>query len=309
MISRYRVHIIFETEFHSTDGGIFGKLKSNICKEPGGAQIASRLGDIVCDVYKLLSLLDEGSVLFLPRRVGSGGVQIFLPGSSVKGVFRHALDLYGIEQVLERHGDNFEHIEEEIRENLIELGVDKRRVDTVASALTFISEWSWLLTTWGDVPIEGVSPGDLRSVHVRQKLERLVEGARGGQSVKTSRKHALGLSELVFGITGLRSAVRFYDFSLICDDPSYVKTYIAIASARKVDTEKVANPFRMELLPPGATFEGVVEVVGNPLVSEEDVREALEKAVEVINSYRIGFGKRKSASFGRAKVELIENKA
>ncbi|MEM3996973.1 MAG: RAMP superfamily CRISPR-associated protein [Pyrobaculum sp.] len=236
-------------------------------------------------------------------------MQIFIPGSSVKGVFRHALDIYGIEKVLETYNGDLQVVKNEIRERIGRLVLDTFHkksgeaniVERVAMALSLISKWSWLLTVWGDVPMKGHTPSDLRAVHIRRELEEIVVQFRG-ETPEPSHKHYLGYSELIFGTTGLRSAVRFSDFILKCDDKSYIKVFQAIRFGSKPLT------FYMELLPPDATFEGVVEVVGNPLASAGEVREALEIAVDVINRGLIGFGKRKSAGFGRAYVELkVEN--
>ena len=291
----YEVEIEFLTEFHTTDGGLAGLFGfvENYCY----SQLMT-----FCELRKLIMLRDKAhsTINFLARRFDSKGeAVIFMPGSLVKGVFRHAVDLLGIRGVYQREGDALAHILSELQQALKEY-VAQTDLERAVLHAAFVSETSWLLASWGDVAVEGMAVGELRAVKARRRVAEVVESILKGLGLERPlyHSHYLGLADVVFGVTGLRSAVRFSDFLLV-EGESYVKTFIAVAKGGKV-----ANPFKVEVLPPGAKFRGRIEVVGNALASREDVEKALCLAVSAINEGLIGFGKRQSAGFGRARVTM-----
>jgi len=295
MSYKYEVEIELLTEFHTTDGSLAGLF--GFIDEYCYSQLTR-----FCELEKLMILRDKArsTINFLARRFDSKGeAVVFMPGSLVKGVFRHAVDLLSIREVHQREGDALAQLFDELHRALKKYVVPQDLEKAVLHA-AFVSETSWLLASWGDVAVEGVAVGELRAVKARRRVAEVVESILKGLGLERPlyHSHYLGLADVVFGVTGLRSAVRFSDFLLV-EGESYVKTFIAVARGGRV-----ANPFKVEVLPPGAKFRGRIEVVGNALASHEDVEKALCLAVSAINEGLIGFGKRQSAGFGRARVTM-----
>jgi CRISPR/Cas system CSM-associated protein Csm3 (group 7 of RAMP superfamily) len=231
------------------------------------------------------------SVALLPRFYKPGrDPEVYIPGSSIKGVLRAALDKKALENAVAR----LEKIGLVEPPNAKELCGE---LDDPARPL-FIDKLSHAAIHHACAELYTLQYADKRKKLVNDVAERL--GVSLGD-LAYREDLALGLSELLFGTTGLRSSIYVSNFYPSDCVETYVKTFNAVARGT------IARPFYVELLPPGTKFEGLIEFRPTPFVTEKDLEEMLCAVAEkTADGWKISLqiGKRKKLGWGQATLYL-----
>jgi CRISPR/Cas system CSM-associated protein Csm3 (group 7 of RAMP superfamily) len=251
-------------------------------------------GKWLCKVDELrmaIEVVNKPTVALLPRFYKPGrDPEIYIPGSSIRGVLRAALDKKALENAVAR----LEKV------GLVEPPNAKELCGELddPARLLFIDRLSHAAIHHQCTELYTLQYADLRKKLVNDVAERL--------SVSTGdlvyrEDLALGLSELLFGTTGLRSSIYVSNFYPSDCVETYVKTFNAVA--RGVP----ARPFYVELLPPGTKFEGFIEFKPTPFVTEIDLKKMLNTVAEkTAEGWKIPIqiGKRKKLGWGQATLYL-----
>jgi CRISPR/Cas system CSM-associated protein Csm3 (group 7 of RAMP superfamily) len=293
---RFKAELILNTETHTTGTGPM-ELAAQIEAKSIDAfwKLSNQLSD--SPVRKWLSQVAElrevirPSVALLPRFYKPGrDPEIYIPGSSIKGVLRAALDKKALENAVAR----LEKI------GLVEPPDAKKlcsELDDPARPL-FIDRLSHAAIHHACTELYTLQYTDKRKELVNHVAQRL--GVSLGDLVYREDL-ALGLSELLFGATGLRSSIYVSNFYPSDCVETYVKTFNAVARGAP------ARPFYVELLPPGTKFEGFIEFRPTPFVTEKDLEEMLCAVAEkTADGWKIPvqIGKRKKLGWGQATLYL-----
>jgi CRISPR/Cas system CSM-associated protein Csm3 (group 7 of RAMP superfamily) len=304
---RFKAELILNTETHTTGTGPM-ELAARIEAESIDAlwKLSNQLSDSsvgrwLCQVAELREVIKvvkqreviRPSVALLPRFYKPGrDPEIYIPGSSIKGVLRAALDKKALENAVARL-EKIGLVEPPNAEKLCGELDDPAR-------LFFIDRLSHAAIHHACTELYTLQYTDKRKKLVNDVAERL--------SVSTGdlvyrEDLALGLSELLFGVTGLRSSIYVSNFHLHPSDwvETYVKTFNAVARGAP------ARPFYVELLPPGTKFEGYVEFRPTPFVTEIDLKKMLNTVAEkTAEGWKIPIqiGKRKKLGWGQATLYL-----
>jgi CRISPR/Cas system CSM-associated protein Csm3 (group 7 of RAMP superfamily) len=293
---RFKAELILNTETHTTGTGpmelaaqIEAKSK-DILRKLSNQLSDSPVGGWLSQVVKLRKVI-KPSVALLPRFYKPGrDPEIYIPGSSIKGVLRAALDKKALENAVAR----LEKI------GLVEPPDAKKLCGELddPARLFFIDRLSHAAIHHACTELYTLQYTDKRKELVNHVAQRL--GVSLGDLVYREDL-ALGLSELLFGTTGLRSSIYVSNFYPSDRVETYVKTFNAVARGAP------AHPFYVELLPPGTKFEGYVEFRPTPFVTEKDLEEMLcavaEKTAEGWK-IPIQIGKRKKLGWGQATLYL-----
>jgi|ADKH01.1.fsa_nt_gi RAMP superfamily. len=308
---RFKAELILNTETHTTGTGPIELAAQVEAIEEGRGRRRARintlsvllsqvsdtpLGKWLCKVDELrmaIKVANKPTVALLPRFYKPGREpEIYIPGSSIRGVLRAALDKKALENAVAR----LEKI------GLVELPNAKDlcgELDDPAQLL-FIDRLSHAAIHHACTELYTLQYADKRRVLVEHVAQNL--GVSQGDLVYREDL-ALGLSELLFGVTGLRSSIYVSNFHLHPSDwvETYVKTFNAVARGT------TARPFYVELLPPGTKFEGYVEFRPTPFVTEGDLEEMLCAVAEkTVDGWRISLqiGKRRKLGWGQATLYL-----
>ena len=230
-------------------------------------------------------------VSLLPRFYSSDGqVTIYIPGSSIKGALRAALDQKAIKRAVERLRDREAEVPEEVASELAQLCGRGRETE----AALFIDRLSHSALSIICESLYALQNSDKRRRLVSKIAELL--GADAGELIH-HESLALGLSELLFGTTGLRSSIYVSNFRLASEIEPYAKVFNAVAWGR------VASPFHLELLPHGAKFEGVIEFKPTPFTSYRDFEEMIRTLTEN-GKLTLQIGGRRKLGWGLAELTL-----
>jgi len=295
---RFKAELILNTETHTTGTGPM-ELAARV--EAESIDILRKLPNQLSDspirrwLFQVAELrkVIEPSVALLPRFYKPGkDPEVYIPGSSIKGVLRAALD----EKALENAVARLEKI------GLVELPNAKKLCGELddPARLLFIDRLSHAAIHHQCTELYTLQYANKRRVLVEHVAQNL--GVSQGDLVYREDL-ALGLSELLFGVTGLRSSIYVSNFHLHPSDwvETYVRTFNAVARGAP------ARPFYVELLPPGTKFEGYVEFRPTPFVTEGDLEEMLCAIAEkTVDGWRISLqiGKRRKLGWGQATLYL-----
>jgi CRISPR/Cas system CSM-associated protein Csm3 (group 7 of RAMP superfamily) len=306
---RFKAELILNTETHTTGTGPMELAAQVVARgEDRGKTSASinalsallsqvsdtPFGKWLCKVDELrmaIEVVNKPTVALLPRFYKPGrDPEIYIPGSSIKGVLRAALDKKALENAVAR----LEKI------GLVEPPDAKKlcgELDDPARSL-FIDRLSHAAIYHACTELYTLQYADKRKELVNNVAQRL--GVSLGDLVYREDL-ALGLSELLFGTTGLRSSIYVSNFYPSGRVETYVKTFNAVARGAP------ARPFYVELLPPGTKFEGFIEFRPTPFVTEKDLEEMLCAVAEkTVEGWKIPvqIGKRKKLGWGQATLYL-----
>ena len=295
---RFKAELTLNTETHTAGTGpmelaaqieaesidALWKLQNQLSDSPVGKWLFQ-----VAELRKVI----KPSVALLPRLYKPGkDPEVYIPGSSIKGVLRAALDEKALEDAVARL-EKIGPVEPPNAKDLCSELDDPAR-------LLFIGRLSHAAIHHPCTELYTLQYADKRRVLVERVAQSL--GVSQGDLVYRDDL-ALGLSELLFGVTGLRSSIYVSNFHL---HPSgrvetYVKTFNAVARGT------TARPFYVELLPPGTKFEGYIEFRSTPFVTEGDLEEMLCAVAEkTVDGWRISLqiGKRRKLGWGQATLNL-----
>jgi len=296
---RFKAELILNTETHTTGTGpmelaaqiearsidVLWKLSNQLSDSP--------VGRWLCQVAELRKVI-KPSVALLPRFYKPGrDPEIYIPGSSIKGVLRAALDKKALENAVARL-EKLGPVEPPNAKDLC------RELDDPARLL-FVDRLSHAAIHHACTELYTLQYADKRKKLVNDVAQRL--GVSLGDLVYREDL-ALGLSELLFGTTGLRSSIYVSNFYPSDCVETYVKTFNAVARGAP------ARPFYVELLPPGTKFEGFIEFKPTPFVTEVDLEEMLNTVAEkTAEGWKIPIqiGKRKKLGWGQATLNLRRN--
>jgi len=254
-------------------------------------------GKWLCKVDELrmaIEVANKPTVALLPRFYKpGGGPEIYIPGSSIRGVLRAALDKKALENAVAR----LEKI------GLVEPPDAKKLCGELddPARLLFIDKLSHAAIHHACTELYTLQYADKRKELVNQVAQSL--GVSLGDLVYRDDL-ALGLSELLFGVTGLRSSIYVSNFYPSDRVKTYVKTFIAVARGAP------ARPFYVELLPPETKFEGFIEFKPTSFVTEIDLEKMLNTVAEkTAEGWKvpIQIGKRKKLGWGQATLNLRRN--
>jgi len=293
---RFKAELILNTETHTTGTGPM-ELAAQIEAESIDAlwKLTNQLSDSpvgrwLCQVAELREVI-RPSVALLPRLYKpERDPKIYIPGSSIKGVLRAALDKKALENAVARL-EKIGLVEPPNAEKLCGELDDPAR-------LLFIDRLSHAAIYHACAELYTLQYTDKRKKLVNDVAERL--GVSTGDLVYREDL-ALGLSELLFGVTGLRSSIYVSNFYPSDCVETYVKTFNAVARGT------IARPFYVELLPPGMKFEGFIEFRPTPFVTEKDLGEMFNTVAEKsAEGWKIPvqIGKRKKLGWGQATLYL-----
>ena len=293
---RFKAELILNTETHTTGTGpmelaaqIEAKSK-DILRELSNQLSDSPVRWWLSQVVKLREVINP-SVALLPRLYKpERDPEIYVPGSSIKGVLRASLDKKALENAVAR----LEKI------GLVEPPDAKKLCGELddPARLFFIDRLSHAAIHHAYTELYTLQYTDKRKELVNRVAQRLCVSL--GDLVYREDP-ALGLSELLFGVTGLRSSIYVSNFYPSDRVETYVKTFNAVARGAP------ASPFYVELLPPGTKFEGYVEFRPTPVVTEKDLEEMLCAVAEkTAEGWKISIqiGKRKKLGWGQATLYL-----
>jgi len=293
---RFKAELILNTETHTAGTGpmelaaqveaksidALWKLQNQLSDSP--------VGKWLCQVAELRKVI-EPSVALLPRFYKPGkDPEVYIPGSSIKGVLRAALDKKALENAVAR----LEKIGPVELPNANDLC---RELDDPARLL-FIDRLSHAAIHHACTELYTLQYADKRKGIVNNVAQSL--GVSLGDLVYREDL-ALGLSELLFGVTGLRSSIYVSNFYPSGRVETYVRTFIAVARGAP------ARPFYVELLPPGTKFEGFIEFRPTPFAAEKDLEEMLNTTAEkTADGWKIPvqIGKRRKLGWGQATLYL-----
>jgi len=293
---RFKAELILNTETHTTGTGpmelaaqieaksidALRKLQNQLSDSPVGRWLFQ-----VAELRKVI----KPSVALLPRFYKPGrDPEVYIPGSSIKGVLRAALDKKALENAVARL-EKLGPVEPPNAKDLC------RELDDPARPL-FIDRLSHAAIHHACTELYTLQYADKRKELVNRVAQSL--GVSLGDLVYREDL-TLGLSELLFGTTGLRSSIYVSNFYPSDCVETYIKTFIAVA--RGVP----ARPFYVELLPPGTKFEGFIEFRPTPFVTEKDLEEMLCAVAEkTVDGWKIPIqiGKRKKLGWGQATLYL-----
>jgi len=296
---RFKAELTLNTETHTTGTGpmelaaqieaksidVLWKLSNQLSDSP--------VGRWLCQVAELRKVVNP-SVAILPRLYKPGrDPEIYIPGSSIKGVLRAALDKKALENAVARL-EKLGPVEPPNAKDLC------RELDDPARLL-FVDRLSHAAIHHACTELYTLQYADKRKKLVNDVAQRL--GVSLGDLVYREDL-ALGLSELLFGTTGLRSSIYVSNFYPSDCVETYVKTFNAVARGAP------ARPFYVELLPPGTKFEGFIEFKPTPFVTEVDLEEMLNTVAEkTAEGWKIPIqiGKRKKLGWGQATLNLRRN--
>ena len=317
---KFVIKLKSETSTGATD--IFGlATKSNVAIKGETLTGFRRVDEALLKIRRLSRDYLQGSTFnALPRIFKSGGLEYVVPGSTLKGLFRHAFDMYALSKVEEKRRciDELESEAEEFADDVeirkavessVERIVEKREPlfssllkEAVKYLVARLSGLSWFGIYEGLTKLpRGVA---LRIVE-RMEGATCIESDSGPPqsledlALRITYRLGMGLSELVFGTSGLRSAVRFHD-AVVEAQESYIRTFNQVSQKRDLHVQ--TTPYKVEVLPPGSSLIVVIDIHESPLVAYEEVEFVLEKAKEVISQGLIGLGRRTSVGFGRANL-------
>jgi CRISPR/Cas system CSM-associated protein Csm3 (group 7 of RAMP superfamily) len=297
----YDATITIETETHITGSGPLEELaRIEKTRLKWGSSCSAvdiacetRYKDLVDEILRIREKIGNATFLPLPRLYYSDGrAVVYIPGSAVKGVLRALLDQYGIDQALQNLDPERVEELEGLRQ---ELGCS---VEDFGTRAALINEYSHATLSTVCEKLYTLS-----AFEKRRKLVEKVEEVLGG---RRHLKHYLGLSELLFGTTGLRSSIYVTDFLPDGDVHTYVKVFISVARG------KVANPYHLEFIPPGTKFRGRIIFKPTPLVTEQDLESFFnalnnkgnlkrEEGQYVITAF---LGRRKKLGHGKATITI-----
>jgi hypothetical protein len=298
---RFRAELVLNTEAHTTGTGpvelaavdvsvdVLRRLLDQVSDSP--------FGKWLCQVVGLREVV-ASTVTLLPRFYKPGrDPEVYIPGSSIKGVLRAALDKKALENAiarLEKAGlvEPPDAYVKYLRDRNLCSGLDD------PARLLFIDRLSHAAIHHPCAELYTLQYADKR-----RTLVNIVGQALGVETRELVYREdlALGLSELLFGVTGLRSSIYVSNFYPSECVETYVKTFNAVAKGG------TARPFHVELLPPGAKFEGYLEFRPTPFVTEDDLWEMLCTIAEkTVDGWRIQvqIGKRKKLGWGQATLYL-----
>jgi CRISPR/Cas system CSM-associated protein Csm3 (group 7 of RAMP superfamily) len=293
---RFKAELILNTETHTTGTGPM-ELAAQIEVKSIDAlwKLSNQLSDSpvgrwLCQVVKLREVI-RPSVALLPRLYKPGrDPEIYIPGSSIKGVLRAALDKKALENAVARL-EKIGPVEPPNAKDLCGELDDPAR-------LFFIDRLSHAAIHHACTELYTLQYTDKR----RKLVERVAQSLGVSLGDLVYREDlALGLSELLFGTTGLRSSIYVSNFYPSDRAETYVKTFNAVARGAP------ARPFYVELLPPGTRFEGYIEFRPTPFVTEKDLEEMLCAVAEkTVDGWKIPIqiGKRKKLGWGQATLYL-----
>ena len=300
-VYRFHAKLTLRAETHTKGSGVMEQA-ATLDKED-----LSRVVDVLTENSAIYKCIDEvqrfrncfrrhlPGVSLLPRFYRSDGrVTIYIPGSSIKGVLRAALDQKAIKRAVERLRNKELEVPEEVASELKQLCGESFKkeedpfralfIDRLShSALSIVCESSYALQN-----------SDKRRRLVSKIAELL--GVDAGELIH-HESLALGLSELLFGTTGLRSSIYVSNFHLASDVEPYAKVFNAVAWGR------VASPFYLELLPHGAEFKGVIEFKPTPFTSYRDFEEMICTLTEN-GKLTLQIGGRRKLGWGLAELTL-----
>jgi len=293
---RFKAELILNTETHTAGTGPM-KLAAQIEAQSIDAlwklqnQLSdSPVGKWLFQVAELRKVI-KPSVALLPRFYKPGrDPEVYIPGSSIKGVLRAALDEKALEDAVARL-EKIGPVEPPNAKDLCGELDDPAR-------LFFIDRLSHAAIHHACTELYTLQYADKRKELVNNVARSL--GVSTGDLVYRDDL-ALGLSELLFGVTGLRSSIYVFNFYPSGRVETYVKTFNAVARGT------TARPFYVELLPPGTKFEGYIEFRSTPFVTEEDLEEMLCAVAEkTVDGWRISLqiGKRRKLGWGQATLYL-----
>jgi CRISPR/Cas system CSM-associated protein Csm3 (group 7 of RAMP superfamily) len=293
---RFKAELILNTETHTTGTGpmeLAAQIEAksiDILRKLSNQLSDSPVGRWLCQVAELREVINP-SVALLPRLYKPGrDPEIYIPGSSIKGVLRAALDKKALENAVARL-EKLGLVEPPNAKDLCGELDDPAR-------LFFIDRLSHAAIHHACTELYTLQYADKRKEIVNHVAQSL--GVSLGDLVYREDL-ALGLSELLFGTTGLRSSIYVSNFYPSDCVETYVKTFIAVARGAP------ARPFYVELLPPGTKFEGYVEFRPTPFVTEVDLEEMLCAVAEkTVDGWRISLqiGKRRKLGWGQATLYL-----
>jgi CRISPR/Cas system CSM-associated protein Csm3 (group 7 of RAMP superfamily) len=293
---RFKAELTLNTETHTTGTGpmelaaqveaesidALWKLQNQLSDSPVGKWLFQ-----VAELRKVI----KPSVALLPRLYKPGkDPEVYIPGSSIKGVLRAALDEKALENAVARL-EKIGPVEPPNAKDLCGELDDPAR-------LLFIDRLSHAAIHHACTELYTLQYADKRRGLVEHVALSL--GVSQGDLVYRDDL-ALGLSELLFGTTGLRSSIYVSNFYPSDYVETYVKTFNAVARGT------TARPFYVELLPPGTKFEGYIEFRSTPFVTEGDLEEMLCAVAEkTVDGWRISLqiGKRRKLGWGQATLNL-----
>ncbi|MFZ8810753.1 MAG: RAMP superfamily CRISPR-associated protein [Pyrobaculum sp.] len=306
---RFKAELILNTETHTTGSGPIELAAQVVARgedrEKTSASInalsalLSQVSDTpfgkwLCKVDELrmaIEVANKPTVALLPRFYKPGEEpEIYITGSSIRGVLRAALDKKALENAVARL-EKVGPVEPPNAKDLCGELDDPAR-------LLFVDRLSHAAIHHTCTELYTLQYADKRKDLVNRVAQSL--GVSTGDFVYREDL-ALGLSELLFGVTGLRSSIYVSNFYPSDCVETYVKTFNAVARST------TARPFYVELLPPRTKFEGYVEFRPTPFVTEKDLEEMLcavaEKTAEGWK-IPIQIGKRKKLGWGQATLYL-----
>jgi CRISPR/Cas system CSM-associated protein Csm3 (group 7 of RAMP superfamily) len=308
---RFKAELTLNTETHTTGTGPMELAAQVEARREGRGKRSASInvlsallsqvsdtpfGKWLCKVDELrmaIEVANKPTVALLPRFYKPGGEpEIYIPGSSIRGVLRAALDKKALENAVARL-EKIGPVEPPNAKDLCGELDDPAR-------LFFIGRLSHAAIHHPCTELYTLQYADLRKKLVNDVAERLSVSTR---DLVYREDLALGLSELLFGVTGLRSSIYVSNFHLHPSDwvETYVKTFIAVARGAP------ARPFYVELLPPGTKFEGFIEFKPTSFVTEVDLEKMLNTVAEkTAEGWKIPIqiGKRKKLGWGQATLYL-----
>jgi CRISPR/Cas system CSM-associated protein Csm3 (group 7 of RAMP superfamily) len=306
---RFKAELTLNTETHTTGTGPMELAAQVEARREGRGKRSASInvlsallsqvsdtpfGKWLCKVDELrmaIEVANKPTVALLPRFYKPGkDPEVYIPGSSIKGVLRAALDEKALENAVARL-EKIGPVEPPNAKDLCGELDDPAR-------LLFVDRLSHAAIHHQCTELYTLQYADLRKKLVNDVAERL--SVSTGDLVYRDDL-ALGLSELLFGVTGLRSSIYVSNFYPSDYVETYVKTFIAVARGT------TARPFYVELLPPGTKFEGYVEFRPTPFVTEGDLEEMLCAVAEkTVDGWRISLqiGKRRKLGWGQATLYL-----
>ena len=293
------VELRLKTEMHTTGTGPLELLAS----APRGERLAAMeklFNNLDPSIYKFLK---EFKYTFnaLPRFYKSlNNAVVYIPGSTFKGVLRSLLDAKGLESALNRLGPDVEQKAEMLKKELEKDGIPIRRDKDGAYRALLIDKYSHAVLAAVYEELYHLNKAPDR----RKLVEKVMKILNVDNEGVLHYKHYLGLSEVLFGTTGLKSAIEVTNLMPQGDVKTVIRTFNAVAR-----NGKTANPYHIELVGAGAVFKGQLIFRENVLATSEDFEEFLKllncKGAQSTCGFEIQLGKRKKMGWGKAEVTLI----
>lgn len=291
------VELRLKTEMHTTGTGPLELLASAPRREKLAVN-EEPFNNLDPSIYKFLK---EFKYTFnaLPRFYKPPNkAVVYIPGSTFKGVLRSLLDAKGLENALNRLGPDVEQKAEMLKKEL-EKDAQIQLDDDGAYRALLIDKYSHAVLAAVYEELYHLNKAPDR----RKLVEKVMKILNVDNEGVLHYKHYLGLSEVLFGTTGLKSAIEVTNLMPQGDVKTVIRTFNAVAR-----NGKTANPYHIELVGEGAVFKGQLIFRENVLATSEDFEEFLKllscKGAQSTCDFEIQLGKRKKMGWGKAKVTL-----